>query len=428
MTMQRRDFLRAAAAVAGAGVLPGCATMGGGTGGKVVVVGGGYGGATVSKYLRMWGGGKVEVTMIEPRENFVSCPISNLVLGGSRTIADVTVSYEALGKRWGVNVVRDTVTGVDADKRVVTTAGGKTFAYDRLVLSPGIELNFSAIPSYRADPARAIEIAPHAWQAGPQTVLLRRQLEAMPDGGVCAISIPLAPYRCPPGPYERACQIAFYFKRHKPRSKVLIVDANPDVTSKAGLFKRAWAEEYRGIVEYRPNHTLADVDLATRTLKFEVGDDLRANVINVIPPQNAGAIARTAGVITANNRWCEVDFLSYESIRGKGIHVLGDSTLSAPGMPKSGHMANNHAKVAASAILNLLAGAPVNPAPMLMNACFSYITDEQAIHVVSVHHYDVAKKTMVAVPGSGGVPPAMSPFIGRAANAWAKNIWADSLG
>jgi NADPH-dependent 2,4-dienoyl-CoA reductase/sulfur reductase-like enzyme len=428
MTMQRRDFLRAAAAVAGAGVLPGCATMGGGTGGKVVVVGGGYGGATVSKYLRMWGGGKVEVTMIEPRENFVSCPISNLVLGGSRTIADVTVSYEALGKRWGVNVVRDTVTGVDADKRVVTTAGGKTFAYDRLVLSPGIDLQFSAIPSYRADPARAIEIAPHAWQAGPQTVLLRRQLEAMPDGGVCAISIPLAPYRCPPGPYERACQIAFYFKRHKPRSKVLIVDANPDVTSKAGLFKRAWAEEYRGIVEYRPNHTLADVDLATRTLKFEVGDDLRANVINVIPPQNAGAIARTAGVITANNRWCEVDFLSYESIRGKGIHVLGDSTLSAPGMPKSGHMANNHAKVAASAILNLLAGAPVNPAPMLMNACFSYITDEQAIHVVSVHHYDVAKKTMVAVPGSGGVPPAMSPFIGRAANAWAKNIWADSLG
>jgi len=428
MTMQRRDFLRAAAAVAGAGVLPGCATTGGGTGGKVVVVGGGYGGATVSKYLRMWGGGKVEVTMIEPRENFVSCPISNLVLGGSRTIADVTVSYEALGKRWGVNVVRDTVTGVDADKRVVTTAGGKTFAYDRLVLSPGIDLQFSAIPSYRADPARAIEIAPHAWQAGPQTVLLRRQLEAMPDGGVCAISIPLAPYRCPPGPYERACQIAFYFKRHKPRSKVLIVDANPDVTSKAGLFKRAWAEEYRGIVEYRPNHTLADVDLATRTLKFEVGDDLRANVINVIPPQNAGAIARTAGVITANNRWCEVDFLSYESIRGKGIHVLGDSTLSAPGMPKSGHMANNHAKVAASAILNLLAGAPVNPAPMLMNACFSYITDEQAIHVVSVHHYDVAKKTMVAVPGSGGVPPAMSPFIGRAANAWAKNIWADSLG
>ena len=428
MTMQRRDFLRAAAAVAGAGVLPGCATMGGGTGGKVVVVGGGYGGATVSKYLRMWGGGKVEVTMIEPRENFVSCPISNLVLGGSRTIADVTVSYEALGKRWGVNVVRDTVTGVDADKRVVTTAGGKTFAYDRLVLSPGIDLQFSAIPSYRADPARAIEIAPHAWQAGPQTVLLRRQHEAMPDGGVCAISIPLAPYRCPPGPYERACQIAFYFKRHKPRSKVLIVDANPDVTSKAGLFKRAWAEEYRGIVEYRPNHTLADVDLATRTLKFEVGDDLRANVINVIPPQNAGAIARTAGVITANNRWCEVDFLSYESIRGKGIHVLGDSTLSAPGMPKSGHMANNHAKVAASAILNLLAGAPVNPAPMLMNACFSYITDEQAIHVVSVHHYDVAKKTMVAVPGSGGVPPAMSPFIGRAANAWAKNIWADSLG
>jgi len=427
MTMQRRDFLRAASAAAGAAALPGCATMGGGPGGKVVVIGGGYGGATVSKYLRMWSGGSVDVTLIEPREAFVSCPLSNLVIGGSKTIADVTTSYDALEKRWRVNLVRDTATGVDVDKRIVTTAGGRTFAYDRLVLSPGIEFNFAAIPSYRADPARAVEIAPHAWQAGPQTVLLRRQLEAMPDGGVYAISIPVAPYRCPPGPYERACQVAWYFKRAKPRSKVLIVDGNPDVTSKAGLFKKAWAEEYRGIVEYRPNNVLTDVDLATRTLKFETADDVRADVINVVPPQRAGAIARTAGVITANDRWCEVDFLSFESIRGKGVHVLGDAIQIASGMPKSGHMANNHAKVAASAILHLLAGEPVNPAPVLTNTCYSFITDKEVVHVASVHQYDAEKKTVLPVPGAGGLSPAMSELEGHFAFAWARNIWADAL-
>jgi NADPH-dependent 2,4-dienoyl-CoA reductase/sulfur reductase-like enzyme len=428
MTMQRREFLRAAAAAAGATMLPGCATVGGGPGGKVVVVGGGYGGATAAKYLRMWSGGSVDVTLIETRESFISCPLSNLVLGGSKTIADVTMSYDTLAKRWGVNVVRDTATGVDVDKRVVTTAGGKSFAYDRLVLSPGIEFMFAAIPSYRADPGRAVEIAPHAWQAGPQTVLLRRQLEAMPDGGVYAISIPVAPYRCPPGPYERACQVAWYFKREKPRSKVLILDGNPDVTSKPALFKKAWAEEYKGLVEYRPNNVLTDVDLATRTLKFETADDVRADVINVLPPQRAGAIARTAGVVTANDRWCEVDFLSFESIRGKGIHVLGDAIQIAAAMPKSGHMANNHAKVAASAILHSLAGEPVNPAPVLTNTCYSFITDKDVVHVASVHQYDAEKKTMLPVPGAGGLSPAMNELEGRFAFSWAKNIWADALG
>ncbi|MCC6867304.1 MAG: FAD-dependent oxidoreductase [Burkholderiales bacterium] len=428
MTIPRRNFLRAAAAAAGVGILPGCATTGtGGPRGKVVVVGGGYGGATAAKYLRMWSGGSVDVTLIESRENFVSCPISNLVIGGSKSISDVTIGYDTLVRRWGVNLVRDTATGVDVDKRVVTTAGGKSLPYDRLVLSPGIELLTGSIPSYRADPARAIEIAPHAWQAGPQTVLLRRQLEAMPDGGVCAIAIPLAPYRCPPGPYERACQIAWYFKREKPRSKVLIVDANPDVTSKAGLFKKAWAEEYRGMVEYRPNHALADVDLATRTLKFEFSGDVRANVINVIPPQRAGTIARSAGVVTANDRWCEVDFQSLESIRGKGVHVLGDSTQSASGMPKSGHMANNHAKVAASAILHSLAGEPINPAPVMINTCYSFITDKDVVHVASVHQWDAAKKTVLPVPGSGGLSPAPTEMEGRFALSWAKHIWADTL-
>ena len=428
MTMQRRDFLRAAGAAAGAAVLPGCATMGGGSAGKVVVVGGGYAGATCAKYLRMWSNGAVDVTLIEPREAFVSCPISNLVIGGSKTIDYVTVPYDNLSRRWGVNVVRDTATGIDVDKRVVTTAGGRNLPYDRLVLAPGIEFMWDAIASYKADPVRATGIVPHAWQAGEQTVLLRRQLESMPDGGVYALSIPVAPYRCPPGPYERACQVAWYFKRAKPKSKVLVLDGNPDVTSKAGLFKKAWNDLYKGIVEYRPNHVLTDVDLATKTAKFETADDVRASVLNVIPPHRAGGIARTAGVITANNRWCEVDFLSYESIRGKGVHVLGDSIQIAPGMPKSGHMANNQAKVAAAAILRQLGGQPPIATPMLTNTCYSFITDKDVVHVASVHQYDVAKKTMLAVPGSGGLSPAMNELEGRFALSWAQNIWADTLG
>ncbi|MFI4925390.1 MAG: FCSD flavin-binding domain-containing protein, partial [Vicinamibacteria bacterium] len=408
MDQQRREFLAAAGALAGAAALPGCATTGGGTAGKVVVVGGGYGGATAAKYLRMWSNGTVGVTLIESRDSFVSCPLSNLVIGGSRTIADITVPYDQLGRRWGVDVVRDTATAVDVDKRVVTTAGGRTFSYDRLVLSPGIEFIFDAIPSYRADPTRAVGIAPHAWQAGPQTVLLRQQLEAMPDGGTYAIVIPVAPYRCPPGPYERVCQVAWYLKRAKPRSKIVVCDGNPDVTSKAALFKKAWAEEYRGLIEYRPNNVLTDVDLATRTAKFETADDVKAGVLNVVPPQRAGAIARAAGVITANNRWCEVDFRSFESVRGKGVHVLGDAIQIAQGMPKSGHMANNHAKIAAAAILRMLAGQEPNPNPVLTNTCYSYITDKDVVHVASVHQWDADKKTVLPVPNSGGLSPAMN--------------------
>jgi NADPH-dependent 2,4-dienoyl-CoA reductase/sulfur reductase-like enzyme len=295
------------------------------------------------------------------------------------------------------------------------------------VLSPGIEFMFDAIPSYRADPTRAVGIVPHAWQAGPQTVLLRQQLEAMPDGGTYAIVIPVAPYRCPPGPYERACQVAWYLKRAKPRSKVLVCDGNPDVTSKAGLFKKAWAEEYRGLVEYRPNHVLTDVDLATRTAKFETADDVKADVLNVVPPQRAGAIARAAGAITANNRWCEVDFRSFESVRGKGVHVLGDAIQIAQAMPKSGHMANNHGKIAAAAILRMLAGQEPNPAPVLTNTCYSYITDKDVVHVASVHQWDADKKTVLPVPNSGGLSPAMNEMEGTYANAWARNIWADML-
>ncbi len=389
-----------------------------------MVVGGGYGGATAAKYLALWGGSAVDVTLVEANPAFVSCPLSNLVLGGSLEMADITVGYDALARR-GVRLVRDTATAVDPAKRTVRLAGGAELAYDRLVLSPGIDFLWNRLPGLD-NPAAQSRVL-HAWKAGPQTAALRRQIVAMRDGGVFAIVIPRAPYRCPPGPYERACQVAWYFKRAKPRSKVLILDGNEDVQSKKALFTRAWSEAYEGIVEYRPDCVLVDVDVATLTAKFETADDARADVLNVIPPQRAGAIAAQAGVITANDAWCEVDFLSFESVKVKDIHVLGDAIQVAPAMPKSGHMANQHGKAAAAAILRSLAGEPPDPAPVLNNTCYSFLSDREAAHVASVHQYDPAKKTFVTVQGSGGLSPAANALEGEYGFAWAKSIWADML-
>jgi sulfide dehydrogenase [flavocytochrome c] flavoprotein subunit len=427
MKQQRRDVLKALGAGSALAALGGCASTDGGSAGRVVVIGGGYAGATAAKYIRMWSEGKVAVTLIEEREKFISCPMSNLVIGGSKTIDYVTLPYDTLAKRWGIKLVRDTATQVDTEKRTVTTLGGQTIPYDRLIVAPGIDFMWEAIPAAARGPAALEQAAPHAWKAGPQTVLLRQQLEAMPDGGVAAIHIPRAPYRCPPGPYERACQIAWYFKARKPKSKVLVLDANEDIQSKKGLFLKVWGDEYKGLIEYRPNQTLMDLDVATKTLKFETGDDVRAAVVNLIPPQRAGNIARSAGVITANNRWCEVDFLTFESIKVKNVHVLGDSIQIAPAMPKSGHMANQHAKVCAAAVVSLLTGQTVSATPVLTNTCYSMTNDTDSMHVASVHQYDTGKKTMLAVPGAGGLSTAPTTLEGKYAFAWAQNIWADTL-
>jgi len=392
---------------------------------RIVVVGGGYGGATAARYAALWGGGGVDVTLVERDPAFVSCPLSNLVLAGSRTIADVTVGYERLARR-GVRVVHDTAVAVDPERRRVRLARGADVPYDRLILSPGIDFFFERVRGLDTDAVRGL--FPHAWRAGPQTVALRRQIEAMRDGGVFAISIPRAPYRCPPAPYERACQVAWYFKRAKPRSKVLILDGNEDVQSKKALFMQAWSEDYQGIVEYRPDCVLTDVDPATRTARFETADDVTADVLNVIPPHGAGAIARSAGVITVNDQWCEVDFLTFESMKIPGIHVLGDAIQVAPLMPKSGHMANQHGKVAAAAVLAALAGRPVNPAPVLNNACYSFINDREAAHIASVHRYDAAQKTFLSVPGARGLSAAKSELEGDYGFAWARAIWKDMLG
>ena len=426
--MQRRQLVptMVAGSVLGAlGLAGGCATSGGGNGPKVVVVGGGYGGATAAKYVRMWSDYQFNVTLVEPGAAFVSCPISNLVIGGSKTMADITTPYDNLSRRHGVNVVRDTATGIDADRRLVRLASGAELAYDRLILSPGVDFMWDTLPGMARPGAQ--EKVLHAWKAGTQTLALRRQLEAMPDGGVYALAIPLAPYRCPPGPYERACQVAHYFSRAKPRSKVLILDANDDVTSKGPLFKKAWADRYAGIVEYRPKHNTVDVDAATNTLKFEFSDDVRAGVLNVLPAMRAGDIAFQSGLATANKRWCEVDFLTHESKAAANIHVLGDAIQVAPGMPKSGHMANQHGKTCAAAVVALLTGKQPNTLPIYNNACYSFVSDEDVVHVASVHRYDAAQKTMLAVAGSGGVSSAASELEGKYAHSWARNIWADTL-
>jgi NADH dehydrogenase FAD-containing subunit len=423
--MKRRQFVQTlgAGSVLGASTLiAGCATTGGSGGPRVVIIGGGYGGATAAKYIRMWSEGTVNVTLVEPNASFVSCPISNLVLGGHKTMADVTTPYDNLVKRHGVQLVRDMAAAIDPDKRVVKLASGQELGYDRLIVSPGIDFMWETLPGMSK--AGAQDRVLHAWKAGPQTVALRKQLEAMPNGGVYALTIPLAPY---PGPYERACMVASYFKKAKPRSKVIIFDANEDIQSKKGLFLKAWKEHYDGMIEYRPKHAVTDVDAATNTLKFEFNDDFKPAVANVVPAMRAGDIAVKTGLATANKRWCEVDWLTFESKAVKNVHVLGDALQIAPAMPKSGHMANQHGKTCAAAVVALLTGKQPAQLPIYNNTCYSFVTEEDVVHVASVHRYDAAQKTMLTVPGSGGVSSAASELEGRYAMAWARNIWADVL-
>ena len=420
---RRRRFVSALAAAPLA--VGGCASRPIAHRPRIVVIGAGYGGATAARYVAMWGGEAVDVTLVERDPAFVSCPLSNLVLGGSRTIGDITVGHERIA-RHGVHLVHDSAIAVDPERRVVRLARGADVHYDRLILSPGIDFFFERIAGLETPVAR--ERFPHAWRAGAQTVALRRQIEAMRDGGVFAISIPRAPYRCPPAPYERACQVAWYLQRAKPRSKVLVLDGNEDVQSKKALFMRAWNEDYRGVVEYRPDCVLTDVDPATGTARFETADDVTADVLNVIPPHGAGAIARSAGVVTANDQWCEVNFLTFESVKVPGIHVLGDAIQVAPLMPKSGHMANQHGKLAAAAVLAALLERPLNRAPVLNNACYSFINDREAVHIASVHRYDDAQKTFVSVPGATGLSAKKSALEGDYGFAWAHAIWKDMLG
>ena len=439
MAFDRRKFLKISAGVTGAaslGALTGCAS-GPATGGapyKVVVVGAGFGGATFARYLKMWEP-KIEITIIEPNTNFVSCPTSNEVLAGHSKIEDITFTYDHIKKSVN-NWVQDTVTGIDTVGRIVKTAGGKSIAYDRLVLAGGIELMFDKVEGYNDETQKTIM---HAWKAGPQTATLRKQLEAMPDGGVFVMSVPMAPYRCPPGPYERACQVATYLKAAKPKSKIIILDGNPDIASKKGLFLAAWKKHYgfgtdNSMIEYRPNNMPRSVD----PVKMMVGtefDDVKGDVINVVPPMRAATICEMAGVRNdSSNTWCPIDYRTFESLTVKNVHILGDSTLT--NFPKSGSVANNTGKMCAAAIVEMFNGREPDSAPVVTNTCYSAVSETTAIHVATVFRYAAAKTgadgkvtpaAMVAQKG-GGVSKEESELELAYMQSWAKNVWADTLG
>lgn len=419
MAMNRRDFLKSTAASVALFSMP-LVSKAAPVQGRVVVIGGGYAGATAAKYLRMWSQGGIEVTVVEPRSQFVSCPLSNLVLGGSKRIDDLTFGYDMLKSHHGIAWVNDEVVAIDAEAKRVLLVQGE-LPYDRLIVAPGIDFMYEQLPML-ASPEAQLAV-PHAWKAGAQTLNLRRRLEEMPNGGVFVMSIPKAPYRCPPGPYERACQVAFYLKNNKPKSKVIVLDANPEITSKKGLFTKVFAENYAGIIDYRPNSTIVDVDVSSKAVKTEF-ETIKADVLNVIPPQRAGKLAQSAGIANVDKRWCEVDFLTYESKVLPNVHVIGDSVSAA--LPKSAHMATSQARVCANAIVALLGSQTPDPAPVFANTCYSFVSDKMAMHVANVYRYDSSKKVMVPAEG-GGVSDKPSELEGSYAQAWAKNIWSDVL-
>ena len=424
MSLDRRDFLKLGVAGIAIGAFPGLAFATSEIipkkGQRVVIVGGGFGGATAAKYIRMWSNNKIDVVLVERKPQFISCPMSNTVLGGSRTINDLTRSYDTLKKKYGVKLVQGEVTAIDTQKQTVMLANGH-LGYDRLIIAPGVDFMFEQIEGLNAEVAE--KSIPHAWKACAQTVLLRKQLEAMPDGGVCAISIPKAPYRCPPGPYERACQVAFYLKNNKPKSKVLILDANPDITSKKGLFTAAWKDLYPGMVEYRANAMVTKVDVAGKTASTEF-EDVKADVLNVIPPMKAGVVASMAGVVNVDDRWCAVDFISYESKAHKKVHVIGDSVSAA--LPKSGYMATSQAKICAAAIIELMQGQAPDQAPTIANTCYSMVSDSEAIHVAHMYRFNAEKQAMIAADG-GGVSAQRSEVEAMLAGHWLENVLNDVL-
>jgi NADPH-dependent 2,4-dienoyl-CoA reductase/sulfur reductase-like enzyme len=416
--MRRRQVLGASGAALALAALRPLVARARGPLRKVVVVGAGYAGLTAAKLLRQ-ASDDIDVVLVERGIEFTSCPLSNLVIGGSKAITDVRTGYFLATSRYGMKLLTDEVVAIDADKREVRLARGGAIDCDRVILAPGVDFAWEEMPGMAESDARVL----HAWKAGRQTTLLRKQLEDMKDGGVFVISIPAAPYRGLAAPYERACLVAGYLYGSKRRSKVLILDANPDITAKGDAFRKAWAELYPGMVEYRPNSKVVGVDAATLTARTET-DSVKADVLNVIPPMRAGKAA--ASLLAPNARWCDVDFLTYEVRGAPNVHVLGDSLTSPPGMPKSASLANAEAKVCVAALLAQAAGKPVSPDPTLADTCYSFVSSGSAVLAKAQYKYDAERKTMVPVEGAATVSEA-SDANARQAQAWARGLWNDML-
>ncbi|HSE93347.1 MAG TPA: FAD/NAD(P)-binding oxidoreductase [Methylomirabilota bacterium] len=417
MTLTRRRFLHGSAATL-ALAAAGCATAMKGeivpkTGRRVVVIGGGWGGATAAKYVRL-ADPTVEVVMLEPNREFVSCPFSNLVLSGVRSIESMTFGYGPL-RNHGVRIVHETATAIEPDARRVRIGEG-WLTYDRLIVSPGVEFQWEQVQGLAENQDKVF----HAWKAGPQTVALAKQLQAMPDGGVFVLTIPPAAYRCPPGPYERACQVAWYLKTNKPRAKLIVLDANQNVISKTGLFLAAW-KAYPNL-EYRASNKVVKVDPSMREVTTDFDDRVKYDVVNVIPPQRAGTIAVQADLVGTDKRWCEVDHVTYESAKHRGVHVIGDSTIGLP-VPKSGNVANAMGKICAVAVTSLLAGKQP-PALPPGNTCYSWVNDREAIAVVNTYRIDKGKVVQIEQK----LTPVQSAAVAQNAIGWSASIWHDILG
>ncbi len=426
----RRNFLKVGGgAVAAASALGFSNFAIGGASKKVVIIGGGMGGATAAKYIRLMDS-SVEVTVIEPNRHYFTCFLSNEVLSGVRSLESIRFDYTGLAKH-GVKVVQDWVTGIDAGKRIVSTKSGKSYNYDRCIVSPGVDFKWDMIEGY--DDRVAVKI-PHAWKAGSQTGELRRQLVAMKDGGTVIIAPPPNPFRCPPGPYERASQIAHYFKTEKPKSKIIILDPK-DKFSKQGLFTAGWKRHYgygtdNSLITWvngAAGGAVESVDAKNMTVSAAV-EDFQGDVINIIPAQKAGKIAATAG-LTNDKGWCPIEGKTFESTLHKNIHVIGDAAIASP-MPKSGYAASSEAKVCAAAVVALLNGGEA-PQPSYVNTCYSIIAPGDGISVAMVYAYKDGKITKVK--GSGGLTPSEFDATQRArevqyAYSWFKNITADTFG
>ena len=413
----RREFLRASSwaglGLLGAGCAPKVSDFAQKPGRRVVVIGGGWGGATAAKYVRL-ADPSVEVVLLEPGRRFVSCPFSNLVLSGVRTIDSLTFGYGGLRKQ-GVRVLHETATAIEPDARRVRVGEGY-LQYDRLIVSPGVEFQTEQVEGL----AEAGDQVLHAWKAGPQTVMLAERLRAMPEGGVFVLTVPPVAYRCPPGPYERVCQVAWYLKNAKPRAKLIVLDANQNVVSKTALFRAAW-QAYPNL-EYRASNKVVKVDPGVRQVTTEFGDTVKYDVVNLIPPQRAGTIAVQADLVSADKRWCEVNHVTYESVKHPNVHVIGDSTIGLP-VPKSGNIANAMGKISALAVVRLLNGKePQALAPG--NTCYSWVNDKEAIAVVNAYKIDGGKVVQIEQK----LTPGQSAQWGQHALGWAASIWNDMLG
>jgi NADPH-dependent 2,4-dienoyl-CoA reductase/sulfur reductase-like enzyme len=414
VTSGRRRFLRVALSATAAAAFRPVRVAAQSAAARVVVVGGGFAGASCARALRQ-ADPKLAVTLVEASAIFTACPFSNAVIGGLRELTAQQFTYGRMATA-GITVLHATTTAVDPPARTVVLDDGTRLPYDRLVLAPGIDIRWGALSGY--DEAAAAQM-PHAWQAGEQTLLLRRQLEAMDDGGLVVIAAPANPFRCPPGPYERASLIAHYLKTRKPRSKLIVLDAK-DQFSKQRLFQAAWAELYPGLLEWVPlskGGNVTAVDAATRTLVTDFGRH-QAKVANVIPPQRAGRIAQAAGVADRSG-WCPIDPVTFESKLVPGIHVIGDAAI-AGAMPKSAFSANSQAKTCAAAVVRLLTGA-APAAPKLINTCYSLVAPDYGISVAGV--YQPSAGQLADVPGAGGVSPADAPRATRAAEAVLAEAW-----